>query len=110
MKTIYFLAALIGVFSFINARTTTQNIYIENKQSSNNEIVATISKNTTEEQFDELVTYFRENSIEIDLSKIEYNENNEITSIKISLKKGTQQSNFGLSQNTPQRRIMASQI
>ena len=64
-------------------------------------ITATITKNTTEEQFDELISYFKDNNIELNLSEVNYNEENEIISIKISLEKEGQNSNYGLSSTQP---------
>lgn len=102
MKPISFLTAcFLATFNLINANTVFLNNSIINTQTNEDEIVATITKDTSEKQFDELVSYFNEHGINLNLSKIEYNENNEITSIKISLAKGKQQSNFGLSQNMP---------
>ena len=66
-----------------------------------NEITATITKNTSEEQFNDLITYFEDNGITLNLSEVNYNENNEIISIKISLEKEGQTSNYGLSSNQP---------
>lgn len=67
----------------------------------NDVITATITKNTTEEQFNELISYFKDNSIELNLSEVKYNEENEIISIKISLEKEGQKSNYGLSSTQP---------
>lgn len=64
-------------------------------------ITATITKNTTKEQFNELISYFKDNSIELNLSEVNYNEENEIISIKITLEKDGQKSNYGLSSTQP---------
>ena len=62
-----------------------------------NAVTATITKKTTEEQLNELISYFKENNITLNLSEVNYNEANEIISIKISLEKDGQSSNYGLS-------------
>lgn len=66
-----------------------------------NEVTATITKNTTEEQFTELIAYFKENEITLNLTEVNYNEQDEIISIHISLEKDGQNSNYGLSSNLP---------
>ena len=99
MKALYVLIFIIS-FGLTASAYTKTNSY-SSLQVASNEIVATITKDTSENQFDELVKYFNENDIDIDLSKIEYNDTNEITGIQITLSKGKQQSNLGLSQNTP---------
>jgi len=67
----------------------------------NDEITATITKSTSEEQFNDLISYFNDNGITLNLSEVNYNESNEIISIKISLEKDGQHSNYSLSSNQP---------
>ena len=64
-------------------------------------ITATITKNTSDHQFQELISYFADNGITLNLNKVDYNEQEEIISIKISLEKDGQISNYGLSSNQP---------
>lgn len=66
-----------------------------------NEVTATITKNTTEGQFNELIAYFKENDITLNLAEVDYNELDEIISIQISLEKEGQNSNYGLSSTQP---------
>ena len=102
MKALYVLIFIISFGLTVSAYTKT-NSY-SSLQVASNEIVATITKDTNENQFDELVKYFNENDIDIDLSKIEYNDTNEITGIQITLSKGKQQSNFCLLYTSPSPR------
>ena len=97
------LLHLITLFTFTisSSYAHINNINNISLQQNNNDIIAEINKNTTENQFTELVAYFEENDIELNLNKIDYNGNNEITSIQISLKKDGKNSNYSLSSNTP---------
>lgn len=64
-------------------------------------ITAVITKKTTDNQFQELTSYFKDNGITLNLNKVDYNDQEEITSLKISLEKDGQTSNYGLSSNQP---------
>lgn len=92
----------IAIFTFIGSMAhSTFNITPFIIAQESDAITATITKNTTEEQFNELITYFKDNGITLNLSEVNYNEANEIISIKISLEKEGQNSNYGLSSTQP---------
>ncbi|MEW7292478.1 hypothetical protein [Aquimarina sp. 2304DJ70-9] len=65
------------------------------------EITAIINKNTSEKELEDLQTFFAENGIELILKKVEYNDQNEITSLSLILKKGKSKSQYSSSSNTP---------
>lgn len=73
--------------------------------SNTTDVIATISKETTEKQFEELFVYFKENGIVLNLNKIKYNEKNEITGIHIKLEKDGQQSSYAMHTNVPIKEI-----
>lgn len=91
-----FLLSLCSVFSSISAPKHTNNIIIQEENRT-----AIINKNTTEKEFEELIIYFSESNIKIDISEVNYNASNEITGIKIILQKGTQKSQYSASSNIP---------
>ncbi|MBQ4820520.1 hypothetical protein [Aquimarina sp. MMG016] len=66
-----------------------------------NEITAIINKNTSEQELEDLKIFFAENDIELVIKKVGYNENNEMTSLSIILKKGDSKSQYSSSSNTP---------
>lgn len=65
------------------------------------EVTGVISKNTTEKQFEDLIAYFKEHEIKLDISEVNYNEQDEITGIKILLQKENQKSRYAMSSNVP---------
>lgn len=67
----------------------------------NNNVTATITKNTSDKQLQDLKKYFEENAINVDIKNTKRNNQNEITSITIEIKKESQQSNYNLNSNTP---------
>ncbi len=92
--------SILGTLS-LTAHTTSPNkqLVIENTQS--DEITAIINKDTSEKELEDLKTFFSENGIELILKKIEYNEQNELTSLSIVLKKGKSKSQYSSSSTTP---------
>ena len=100
MKKVMLLC--LAMITFLNgmAISNYQKNIIDSIQESD-VITATITKETTDDQFQELISYFNENGIVLNLAKVDYNEQEEITSIKISLEKDGQTSNYGLSSNQP---------
>ncbi len=66
-----------------------------------NEIVATINKNTTEKELEDLKKFFSENGIELIIEKIEFNDQNEIIGLGLILKKGSTKSKFSSSSSEP---------
>ncbi|GAA4271147.1 hypothetical protein U6A24_04560 [Aquimarina gracilis] len=94
-KWIFIGMAVLGMLS-LSAFTSTSRT-----QKQSDEITAIINKNTTEKELEDLKTFFAENDIELVLKKIEYNENNEMTSLSIVLKKGNSKSQYSSSSNTP---------
>ena len=99
MKKISLLLAGMLSFGAICA-SNSFNLNNETAQMSD-EIVGTISKNTTEKQFESLIGYFKDNGIKLDISEVNYNKQDEITGIKILLQKGTQKSRYAMSSNVP---------
>jgi len=77
-----------------NKQSTSRNIQSD-------EITAVINKDTTEKELEDLTTFFAENGIELLIKKIEYNDQNEITSLSLTLKKGNSKSQYSSSSNQP---------
>ncbi len=77
-----------------NKPSTSKNIQSD-------EITAVINKNTTEKELEDLTTFFAENDIELLIKKIEYNDQNEITSLSLTLKKGNSKSQYSSSSKQP---------
>ncbi|WP_103071877.1 hypothetical protein [Aquimarina sediminis] len=102
MKKWITLSLSIISISTLTAFTSTfdTNYYtINNLQS--DEVTAVINKNTTEKELEDLKTFFSENDIELHIKKIEFNPQNEITSLSIILKKGNTKSQYSSSSQTP---------
>ena len=99
MKKISLLLACVLSFGAIFA-SNSFNLN-DNKVQMSDEIVGTISKNTTEDQFESLIGYFKDNGIKLDISEVNYNKEDEITGIKILLQKGSQKSRYAMSSNVP---------
>lgn len=96
--SLFCLALFVSIASIAHSSFYNYHTIITQEE---NAVTATITKNTTEEQFNELISYFKENNITLNLSEVNYNEANEIISIKISLEKDGQNSNYGLSSTQP---------
>lgn len=64
-------------------------------------ITATITKETTESQLNDLKSYFKKHDISLTIKKVSRNSENEITGLKISLQKNGQQSSYNMQSNTP---------
>ncbi len=95
---------ILGMFS-LTAFTSTSYTQQTEKNIQSDEITAIINKNTTEKELEDLKTFFAENGIELLIKKIEYNDNNELTSLSIVLKKGKSKSQYSSSSSTPISKI-----
>ncbi len=101
MKCIFCISALL-LSLHINASNPINNTLVLQQQTpTTGDITATISKNTTEKQFEELIAYFKKNGITVDINEIKYNSENEITGIQIQLDKDGQQSSYSMNTNIP---------
>lgn len=96
--SLFCITIFTAIGSLANSNYTVSDVFVVQQS---NEITATISKNTSETQFNDLVTYFKENEITLNLTEVNYNTENEITSINISLEKEGQNSNYTASSNQP---------
>lgn len=95
--TILFSLSSIGVsYAFINKNSS---IILQTPPETS--ITATISKDTTEKQFEELISYFKEKEIIVNINQVRYNDAKEITGINIQLKRGNQQNNYSMDTNIP---------
>lgn len=97
---VYFLLFSCGIIFNSNA----VNFKVKNSlvvMQEETEVTATISKDTTEAQFEELITYFKENGITVDINEVKYNDDNEIIGIRIRLEKEGQQSSYAMNTNVP---------
>ncbi len=81
------------VFTTLNAQSYPDEI-VEN-------ISATIDKDTTDEDFDNIAEMLSEYGIEATFNKINRNENNEITGIALTLRNGKSTSKSSFSSNSP---------
>jgi len=97
-KLIIIGIGVLGMLS-LSAFTTTSNLITNNVQS--DEITAVINKNTSEKELEDLKIFFAENEIELIVKKIEFNNENEITSLSLILKKGKSKSQYSSSSKTP---------
>ncbi|MFD2565156.1 hypothetical protein [Aquimarina rubra] len=91
---------ILGIFS-LTAFTSESHPEQIQDISEFNEIIATINKNTTEKELEDLKTFFSENGIELIIEKIEFNDQNEITSLSVILKKGNAKSKYSSSSTEP---------
>ncbi len=108
MKKIALIATSIFTFNSLLAFTNTsanKTAIVSIQTPSPDSVTATINKDTTEQQFEELFTYFKENGISVDFNKIKYNTNNEIIGISIRLEKDGQQSHYSMNTNIPIQEI-----
>ena len=92
-----------SILGILSSTAFTQGTYNNRRQSNtrSNEIIATINKNTTEKELDDLIAFFSENGIELTIEKIAFNDQNEITSLSILLKKGSAKSKYASSSSEP---------
>ncbi|WP_109299367.1 hypothetical protein [Aquimarina sp. AU474] len=99
-KWIFLGVGILGMLSLTSfTNHPDRHFVLDNNQS--DEITAIINKNTTEQELDDLKTFFSENNIELVIKKIAYNDQNEIVSLSIILKKGDTKSQYSSSSNTP---------
>jgi len=101
MKKISLLCIATLTFCGAIAKTINKNSTQKTYTQQSEAITATITSKTTKEQLTELIDYFEDNNIQLNLPKVDYNKENEIVSIKILLEKGKQKSNYSLSSNQP---------
>ncbi|KAA1245797.1 hypothetical protein [Aquimarina sp. RZ0] len=99
-KWIIIGVGILGILS-LTAFTSTSDTYPTYKQVKGNEITAIINKNTTKKELDDLKTFFSDNGIELIIDKIAFNNQDEIISLSIILKKGTSKSKYSSSSNEP---------
>ncbi|SEL94594.1 hypothetical protein SAMN04487910_3673 [Aquimarina amphilecti] len=100
-KCIILGMGILGILS-LTAFTSQTTIKIPQRVSTEfNEIIATINKNTTEQELEDLKMFFSENGIELIVERIEFNSQNEITSLNIILKKGNAKSKYASSSSEP---------
>ncbi len=99
-KWIFLGVGILGILS-LTAFTPYSDSSFVNDQNQSDEITAIINKNTTEQELDDLKTFFSENGIELVIKKIAYNDQNEIVSLSLVLKKGGTKSQYSSSSNTP---------
>ncbi|WP_299257617.1 hypothetical protein [uncultured Aquimarina sp.] len=93
----------IGLLGILSLTGFTSCLHIDqmHDKSPPNEIIATINKNTTENELEDLKTFFSENGIEFIIENIEFNNQNEITSLSIILQKGSAKSKYSSSSSEP---------
>ncbi|WP_378186902.1 hypothetical protein ACE939_00965 [Aquimarina sp. W85] len=65
------------------------------------EVTAVISKDTTQEDLNDLTSFFNENGIDLIVNKVTYNSDKEITGLSIILKKDNSKTNYTSSSNIP---------
>ncbi|WP_025741763.1 hypothetical protein [Aquimarina pacifica] len=92
--------SILGTLS-LTASATNSTLRNNSNNIQSDEITAIINKDTSEKELDDLKAFFYDNGIELIIKKIEYNQNNELTSLSIILKKGNSKSQYSSSSNTP---------
>ncbi len=92
--------SILGTLSS-TAYTIDLQSYVTDINIQSDQITAIINKDTSEQELEDLKAFFADNDIELRLKKIEYNANNELTSVSIVLQKGTSKSQYSSSSNTP---------
>jgi len=97
-KTVTLLA--IALTSAINFSAISKNNNFTIVQQTDN-VTATINKETTDKQFQDLKTYFNTSNIQLEVKKISRNSEKKITGLNISLQKGSQQTSYNMQSNTP---------
>ena len=93
----------IPILTFFGVFTTSifANTFTETNTSQEQEITATINKNTTESELQDLVLFLKENNLLLNVKKQQRNENTEITAISLVLSNDSQQTQYNSSSNTP---------
>ena len=99
-KWIILSIGILGISS-LTAFSTKSNIILAQVSSPSNEVTATINKNTTRNELENLKDFFLKNDIELIVEKITFNEQNEITSLDLILKKGKSKSKYSSSSTEP---------
>ena len=94
---------ILGILS-LSAFSTNHNM-TDITEAVQDEVTAVISKNTTEQELEDLKTFFAENGIELIIKKVAYNDQNEITTLNITLKKGNSKSQYSSSSSEPISKI-----
>ncbi|GAA4277606.1 hypothetical protein [Aquimarina mytili] len=92
--------SILGMLS-LTAFTENPNKPVIANPEQSDEITAVINKNTSEKELEDLKTFFAENGIELIIKKINYNDQNEITSLSLILKRGNSKSQYSSSSNQP---------
>lgn len=64
-------------------------------------VTATINKETTDIQFNDLIAYFKSNNIQLEVNEVSRNNQKEITGLSLSLEKENQQTSYNMHSNTP---------
>jgi len=91
---LFFVGINFAVFGF---NLVDLNLKIEQAEN----VTATINKETTDEQFDDLKTYLGKYGIIIEVGKISRNSKKEITGLNLKIRKGHQQSSYNMHSNLP---------
>lgn len=99
-KWIFIGICILSMFS-LTAFTSISYAHQTKTNTQSDEITAIINKNTSEKDLEDLRTFFLENGIELIIKKVEYNNQNEITSLSIVLKKGNSKSQYSSSSSDP---------
>lgn len=77
-----------------------KTIFSQTNQKTDN-ITATITKNTSEEQLKDLKKYFEDNGIKVDVKNTNRNGNDEIIGLSVEIKKESQQNSYNLNSSNP---------
>ncbi len=99
MKKIVLILNLIICTSITSWASPLALTIANNQQSST--ITATITKETTDDQFNNLKAYFKDQGIEITIKKVKRNSENQITGLNLNLEKDNQQSSYNSHSNRP---------
>ncbi len=104
--TVFLSVNLFPCLAFTPSLATQEKVFISDLkttplQHSHKNIMATLSKDSSEEDIEGMITYFKRNAIKIDFSEVNYNENDEIIGIKIVMEKEGQQANYAMASNKP---------
>lgn len=100
MKQFLYIAFAILGLNSLCAATLSFDIQTKNKSVSE-DITATINKETSQKELDDLKNFLSEKGIDFLLKNVKYNEQKEIVAISIILKKGDTKSNYSVSSNYP---------
>ncbi len=92
--------SILGILSLTAFTSTSYSLPIS-RMVQPNEITAIINKNTTEKELEDLKKFFYDNGIELLINKIEFNNQKEITSLSLTLKKGKSKSRYSSSSTEP---------